>query len=151
MVGIDSGGILVDNDTIKINDDGQAYVDSGSLIPVGCIIPFLKSYTNTPSLPAGFVECNGQTLSDSDSVFNGQVIPDLNGQNYFLRGSSTSGTTGGSEQHNLAHSHVTTSYSATINTIPGGSPDGRAYTDTQLSTIDNKPPYYEVVYVMRVK
>jgi len=40
-----------------------------------------------------FVECNGQILDDSDSILDGQTIPDLNGNNNFLRGDSTSGST----------------------------------------------------------
>lgn len=45
-------------------------------------------------LDDNYVECNGQTLSDSGSIFNGDIIPDLNGNNNFLRGNSTSGETG---------------------------------------------------------
>src|SRR5947209_13481366 len=45
------------------------------VVPVGAIVAWHKSYTHTPALPAQFVECNGQTLSDSASVYNGQVLP----------------------------------------------------------------------------
>ncbi len=34
---------------------------------------------STPELFEGWVECNGQTLSDADSEYNGAVLPDLNG------------------------------------------------------------------------
>ncbi|KKM72362.1 hypothetical protein LCGC14_1421250, partial [marine sediment metagenome] len=64
------------------------------------------SIYKTPELPEGWVECNGQTLSgafaDADSPYNGGTIPDLNassGTERFLRGSISSGTTGGSEDH----------------------------------------------------
>jgi hypothetical protein len=50
-----------------------------ALIPVGVILPWHKSFPNTPALLANWVECNGQTLSDSESVYDGQVIPNLNG------------------------------------------------------------------------
>jgi hypothetical protein len=43
------------------------------LAPIGAVIAWLKSYTNTPALPDSWVECNGQTLSDAYSVYNGQV------------------------------------------------------------------------------
>lgn len=73
--------------------DGEALiVDFGSLMPIGAIIAWHKSFANTPALNIGWVECNGQTLSDADSVYDGQVIPDLNGDERFIRGSATSGT-----------------------------------------------------------
>jgi hypothetical protein len=77
--------------------------------PIGAIIAWHKSFTNTPTLPSNWVECNGQTLSDAESVYNGQVIPNLNGAaaganlsngdnlgktgDVFLRGDETSGVT----------------------------------------------------------
>ena len=172
-------------------------------VPVGAIIPWLKSYTNTPALPMGYVECKGQTLDDSDSVYDGEVIPDLNGDNQFVRGNSTSGGTGGVSTNNLAHTHdisgTTGSHTLTISQIPehshyfypGGAQvqihtitagsygyDSGSYnvagmysgggvvgstggghthsfsdtSDSKLSaTTDNKPPYYNVVWIMRVK
>ncbi|MDH4130024.1 MAG: hypothetical protein OEV44_14800 [Spirochaetota bacterium] len=45
----------------------------------------------TPKLAANWVECNGQTLNDSLSPYNGQVIPNLNGDQRFLRGGAISG------------------------------------------------------------
>lgn len=94
-----------------------------AVVPVGCQLGYFKSLTNTPSLPAEFVECNGQTLSDPDSVYDGVVIPDLNGSQVgatqrFLRGSTTSGTTGGSACHSHtvdSHSHTVNSHSHTVN------------------------------------
>jgi len=75
--------------------------------PVGTILAWHKSLTGTPGLPASgeWVECNGQTLSDAQSPYNSQVIPNLNGDaaganspgqtaklSMFLRGGLTSGT-----------------------------------------------------------
>jgi hypothetical protein len=62
------------------------------LVPVGAIIAWHKTLTGCPALPSSFAECNGQTLSDGDSPFNGQTIPNLNGEGRFLRGSNASGT-----------------------------------------------------------
>lgn len=117
------------------------------LVPVGSVVAFLKSLTGTPTLPDEFVECNGQTLSDSQSIYNGVVIPNLNGASSstqrFLRGSSTSGTTGGTETH--------------CHGIPGG---GLCYTagatsattaPSFTSAAGTLPSYYEVVWVMRIK
>jgi hypothetical protein len=68
----------------------------GGLVPIGGVLPWMKSLTNTiPALPEWFVECNGQTLTDTNSVFYGLPIPNLNGNssgtNFFLRGNTTSG------------------------------------------------------------
>lgn len=59
--------------------------------PIGSIEAFHKSMANTPALPWGWVECNGQVLSDPESPYNGQAIPDLNNTGLFLRGGLTSG------------------------------------------------------------
>jgi len=113
--------------------------------PIGSVLAWLKSYTNTPTLPDGWVECNGQTLSDSDSPYNSQVIPDLNGSSgteRFLRGQTTSGGTGGSE----THSH-TINVAATI----GGGTGGNNLPTTTTNTASTLPSYYEVVWIMRIK
>ncbi len=67
-------------------------------VPVGTIVAWHESLSGVPSLPNGWVRCNGQTLSDTSSPLNGQVIPNLNGQKntwnskgLFLRGHITSG------------------------------------------------------------
>jgi hypothetical protein len=114
------------------------------IVPVGSVLPFLKNLTNTPSLPTGWVECNGQTISDSDSVYNGVTLPDLNGDNRFLRGDSTSGNTGGSETHSHTMTFAYGSYD----------PGTDYYADEEVlttSTEDSKPPYYGVVWIMRIK
>lgn len=76
-------------------------------IPIGGIIWWHKSLTGAPALPWGWVECNGQTLSDAASPFNGQTIPDINGQSRFIRGSNVSGNTQANQ--NLEHAHGITS------------------------------------------
>ena len=52
---------------------------NGNLCPVGAIIAWAKDLTGCRSIPNTFVECNGQTLNDSDSVYDGVVMPNLNG------------------------------------------------------------------------
>ena len=141
------------------------------LAPIGSIAAWLKSYTNTPALPTGWVECNGQTLSDAGSVYNGQTMPNLNGENRFLRGNSTSGGTGGEESHILTDSEMP-SHSHDIPLGPDDGTDvckvGSLQTgSSQLSTSstgglgdneggdtvahENRPPFYNVVWIMRVK
>lgn len=141
MVGVDSGGILVDNDSIKINENGQAYVN-GALVPIGGVIAWLKSYTNTPALDGRFVECNGQTLDDSESVYDTQTIPDLNGNSYFLMGSSTSGTTGGAGSFSVTEGNQTSGGADSVARINGL---------TGNHNVSILPPHYGVVWVMRIK
>lgn len=71
------------------------------IVPIGSIIAWHKNLTGVPSLPDGWVECNGATISDSQSPMNGRATPNLNGattsssgdasRGRFLRGYSTSG------------------------------------------------------------
>lgn len=65
-------------------------------------------YTTVADPATGFVFCAGQTLADPLSPMNGQVIPALN-DNRYLRGSSSSGSSGGSNTHNhiMSHTHST--------------------------------------------
>lgn len=97
---------------------------------------------NMASLPTNFVECNGQTLSDADSIFNASVIPDLNGMagtKRFLRGSLQSSATGG-----------TSPQTVTIGQTLCGSGTGAAVGDDRTYAV-TEPSYYEVVVILRVK
>ncbi len=60
--------------------------------PIGTIEAFHKSMLATPTLPWGWVECNGQVFADPESPYNGQTVPLLNANGQFLRGSMVSGT-----------------------------------------------------------
>jgi microcystin-dependent protein len=136
------------------------------LAPVGSIAAWLKSHANTPALPSGWVECNGQTLSDADSVYNGQTIPNLNGENRFLRGNSSSGGTGGEDSHLLTLSEMP-SHGHDIPFNDGGAGGTDTYllggTSDNADPIltaspvgggqahENRPPFYNVVWIMRVK
>lgn len=135
----------------------------------------------TPQLPDGWVECDGSVLSDSDSPYDGETIPDLNGGNRFLRGNSTSGGTGGASSTTLAnHQHHLDRDTSPVNvgTIPTeanriASPEGNALmgrmgdmqagstnldniynrtgTDGGGSTINTIPKYYNVIFIIRIK
>lgn len=80
------------------------------MVPIGSIVAWHKDLFGTSALPDGWVECNGQTLSDPDSPFVGQTIPDLNGEGRFLRGGTSSGVDQVDEFK--AHAHSAGSYSA---------------------------------------
>jgi len=112
-------------------------------LPVGSIIPWAKTLTNTPALTSSWAECNGQTLSDAGSVYNGVTLPALNGNSeatkIFLRGSTTSGSTGGSMPQ----------------AVETGNTDFTPYNGVNSTNTVAKgvrpPPYYEVVFIIRVK
>jgi len=150
---------------VNANIDDNRIIDERPFVPIGGIIAWAKSLTGMPSIPYGFVECNGQTLNDGESPLNGQVIPDLNGSSgaqRFLRGSTTSGTVGGEDTHTLtidempSHTHTVQrggdqangSYEGTSSiqngTVTSGATGGG-------SPHNNLPSYYEVVWIMRVK
>ena len=137
MSNIINGTTLVEKESRSIGD-----------VPVGGIVPWAKTLAGVPNLAEGWVECDGSVLVDSQSSLNGQTIPDLNGDNRFLRGNSTSGGTGGSETHNHNLDGVDTKVIehagvdfATIDL------DSRQLTQT-VSTL---PTYYGVVWIMRVR
>lgn len=80
----------------------QAVMDYAH-VPVGSIIAWHKSLQGSPVLQDGWVECNGQTVSDPASPYNGKNVPNLNGnrdyadskgnpRGLFLRGGAASGT-----------------------------------------------------------
>jgi len=132
------------------------------ITPIGSVVSWLKNYTNTPSLPDGWVECDGSTLSDSDSVYNGQVIPDLNGDERFLKGSSTSGTEGGTTNHRHQWHESAAGVGWDTHSVDGQtwnsagnlvSEADRHNTDfyTNTASSDPRPPFYSVVWIMRVK
>lgn len=73
--------------------------------PVGGVIGFLVSFVGVATLVAQgrneWAAANGQTITDLESPLNGQTLPNLNasggGTQRFLRGSTTSGATGGGD------------------------------------------------------
>lgn len=122
--------------------------------PIGSITAWAKSLTGVPSLPSGWVECNGQSLSDTGSPLNGQTIPNLNasggGTQRFLRGATASGGTGGADTHvhtlgNISTGSITVDNGAAVQVV--------AATAASESTDNGSslPSYYEVVWIMRVK
>lgn len=121
-------------------------------VPVGAVIAFLVSFSSIPALPAGFVACNGQTLSDASSIFNGAVIPNLNasggGTQRFLRGSTSSSTTGGSDSLTSAVSIST----ATITVCTSGAVSTALCAASAINNaFSGVPSFYEVQWIMRVK
>ena len=95
-------------------------------VPLGAILDWYKSMTGVPALPWGWVQCDGQTLSDALSPMNGQAIPNLNGAAsgvdtfsngklaVFIRGGTTSGVY--SADAIKAHTHGTSAITAADHT-----------------------------------
>ena len=109
------------------------------LVPVGTILLWAKSITGVPSIPTGWIECDGSAVSDADSPINGQNVPNLT--NKMIRGAATSGGTGGSD----THSHGLTS--------KGNAPDAQGDCAAEGSTdsASTLPAYYEVVFIIKIK
>ncbi|KKK85413.1 hypothetical protein LCGC14_2773530, partial [marine sediment metagenome] len=116
-------------------------LDLDLMPPIGSVLAWMKSFPNTPALPSGWVECNGQVLDDAASVYDGETIPNLNVADRFLRGNSTSGGTGGATSININHRHTIAehnhSVSDTRNTGSGSahSHDYSGRTDVSDSTM----------------
>lgn len=126
-----------------------------------------ENYTiyTTPTLPDGWVECDGSALSDSDSPYDGATLPDLNSTQSFLRGGATSGTTGGSDDHTHQWFETTgkTTYQSdgsstqalTLGAIGAGAATvwdaDNESSDLYAKDASTLPVHYEVVFIMRVK
>ena len=108
------------------------------IAPVGSIVAWHKKISRR--LPRGWVECNGQVLNDMGSPLDGEKIPDLNGENRFLRGSNRSGDIGGSTTHKHTRSRGKITY---------------VWQRPDYNEVDNAanhlPPYMNVVWIMRVR
>lgn len=135
----------------------KTYVDIIGRVPIGTVLPWLKSFTGVPSLLSNdFVECNGQVLSDADSPLNGETIPDLNGavgtglKGRFLRGHTESGLT--EDSQNLAHTHgYFYLQGPSGNDGASGGKEPRSATTGSSGGDEARPHNYSVVWIMRVK
>ena len=170
-----TSGVAVD-DIVENNTDGTfAYVtaiDSATQLSLSANIFTATSKTyyvwKTPKLSTWWAECNGQTLSDAGSRYNGVALPNLNasggGSQRFLRGSTRSGATGGEDTHVLtssempAHTHNIIGKTGASGSEQKVSTSGQTTQETAVTEStgggaarENRPPYYEIVWVMRIK
>lgn len=131
-----TGTTLVEKESRSIGD-----------APIGSILAWAKTLAGVPNLAEGWVECDGSVLVDAQSSLNGQTLPDLNG-GVFMRGDTTSGGTGGSDT--MAHTHTLTGNAELVIT---GAAQWRidSKTTSAASNTENRPPYYNVVWIMRVR
>ena len=109
--------------------------------PVGSVTAWLKNLSGVPALTADWAECAGQILNDPASPLHGVTLPDLNnGHGRFLRGALISGGVGGIDYFGTAsadNAGVGATFAAvTTDFSPGAMPF---------------PPYYEVVWIIKVR
>ena len=141
------------------------------IVPIGGMVAWHKDLSGVPSLPDGWVECDGSAISDSESVLNGQTAPNLNGDagtgngGRFLRGNSavTTGTfTDDAFQDHTHRFDNGNSVRILEEGVAGGSDTsagGRASSiyvntgnafDGRTST-ETRPSNMSVIWIMRIK
>ncbi|MCP4137408.1 MAG: hypothetical protein GY754_40955 [bacterium] len=85
------GSVSISNLDSLTNENAAAISDlSLKNSPIGTILAWQKDLPGMPDIPEGWVECNGNLITDEDSPLYGQNTPDLNGQKMFLRGGTQS-------------------------------------------------------------
>jgi hypothetical protein len=166
LMKVQSGGNVVIGTTAPEGTlDVKGAISGFGIVPIGSIIAWHKNLTGVPDLPDGWVECNGDTLNDSDSPLNGQTIPDLNGEERFLRGSSTSGVSQADAFQGHWHQiyfeiHSENGSSIRTDSFASGSSSSstavrQAITDgvngTPRVASETRPINMSVVWIMRVK
>src|SRR6185436_9488667 len=126
---------------LKALIDAAVAMAVAAAVPIGTVEWWDKNLPGVPALPDGWVECNGQQVNDPDSPLNGINVRDLNGAQggvpVFLRGATTSGGTGGTENHShglpLGINGGSVAAGADVTVFPPG-----AYTSDPASSF---PPY----------
>ena len=75
------------------------------LVPIGGVVATIPALAGAYACSAttaaddlGYVVCGGQVITDATSPLNGRTIPNIN-NDVFLKGHTTSNTTGGSNTH----------------------------------------------------
>jgi len=129
--------------------------------PIGAVLPWAKSLTGTPALPAGWQECDGGVINNALSPMNGQNTPNINSTPRFLRGAATSGGTGGEDTHALTiaelapHTHTYPRHTGTGSAIYSVTNSTTNATDNTGSTgsgtaHENCPAYMNMVFIIRI-
>lgn len=134
-----------------IDSDTTLSIDSDIMVSGETFVIY-----KTPKLPDGWVECDGSVLSDSDSPYNGETIPDLNSsigdsnKGRFLRGHIASGLT--EDSANLAHTHPIDYSSETgSGSFQGKGTAVGTYNSDSSGGTEARPFNYSVVFIMRIK
>lgn len=124
-----------------------------SQIPIGAVWAWEGSKSGSPSLPTSgaITTCGGQVLSDPDSPMDGQTMPAINNNNFFIRAGTGGGNTGGA----ASHTHSIAINSGTQN-VDGGTVLDHASDDTHAHSCGapsatSLPPYNRKIFLIRVK
>jgi hypothetical protein len=112
--------------------------------PLGTIRAWHEDMTGMPSnmISAFWKSCEGAAISDAESPFNGQNLPDLNTTQSFLRGSTTTGTVAGAD----THTHTIGSQGTNIET---GAVINELNTTTDAGS--TLPKHMTVKWLMKIK
>jgi hypothetical protein len=139
-----AGGTISASEMNENFDELETAINANSaalvgVVPVGAVIAWLGDLTGVPALPDNYVTCSGQTISDPESPLDGVTLPDLNGDQRFLRGADTSGADGGTESH---------THNASVESVDTGFDQ---WVPSSTSFAEHLPPYYEVIWIIRIK
>ncbi len=141
-------------EAVQFNQDGTASFNG--MIPIGGIIPWHKSALDDQRLHSSWIECTGGTVGNVKSPIYGKSVPNLNGDNRFIRGNSTSNSMGGSAIHVHSFS-VNTNGPSDFTDIDAQNPNGTVASaghahliEGETDTVSHVPPYVDMVYIMRI-
>ena len=146
-----TNGNLPDNTTITLTAGGR--LQALGQVPIAGIIPWDKSLSPAPTLPSNFKECDGSTISEPLSAYNGQSIRNLNGVQRMIRGASTSGTTGGADTNTFTFSGTTANHTPTGTSAGSGVATTVLHNHTFSGTTDSGSilsAYMQMVFVQRI-
>ena len=154
-----------DSDSISHSDIDSHILDTGIHYPLGSVMAWLQNLGGgvPSSLPAGWKKCDGTVVVSTDPTMNGKTAPNLNGASAgtqrFLRGSTTSGgVVSGSHSHSAvvpALPCTSCSSRRCYDSVSGCcmSRDTHQHADVSATTsgCNPLPPFYEVVWIMRIQ
>jgi hypothetical protein len=146
-----SGKLAVNKDDASLTyETADAQLRALGVVPIGCVVFVAGSITGCPAVAANFQLCNGAAISNARSLMNGQNTPNITGSNRFIRGNTTSGTTGGAAT--AAHTHtVAGSAKGNDNNDPTTIyPLSSSSIDTGSTSVDTVPPYLDLIPYIRI-
>ena len=138
-------GLSMSGTTLNATGGGS----STGVVPVGGVVAWLQNLgLGAPAYGSEWLPCDATTIPSG--TFAGYTTPDLNGSGgtasqYFLRGSSTSGSRAGSETHTHTINYSTSGVCAG-SSFSAVNATAQALTASSTSTL---PVYYTVVWIMR--
>lgn len=129
-------------------------------VPIGGVLFWYKATIGVGSLlPDGYVECNGQVLSDPESPLTGNTIPDINGsvssQANFIRAATTAAAARAGNLDGATSVPATTLLSSTSQAVQTSGTNfltGVSVSNSGAATQGAiLPSYFQLVAIMRVR